>query len=178
MPTLHTSLLLLVSTSLIAACDAAAFDTRTSRPAAAVRAPAASAPSKRIHAENEAEAAAVEELVSFLALLAARDVKAAYDKIAPSSRQHGDPIAYRSPLDFDSFTREFADVCATPFGGGPDATPGNGQNKFRHYTLGSRRWESPDRFRVTIDFGGDIDEALLVREAGRWYVADPVHIIR
>ncbi len=40
------------------------------------------------------------------------------------------------------------------------------------------RHENKSRFRVWIDFGGDRDEALIVKDAGRWFVADPIHISR
>ena len=54
-----------------------------------------------------------------------------------------------------------------------------GLGKFKDYKLGQSRWESPDCFRIWVTFGGsDNDETQIVRENGKWYVADPIHIIR
>jgi hypothetical protein len=45
--------------------------------------------------------------------------------------------------------------------------------------MGGYRWENASRFRIVVVLDGwDTDEVLLVREDGRWYVADPIHIIR
>jgi len=112
-------------------------------------------------------------LETFLGALAGRDFKTAYGLVAPSSKKHGDPIAYRASLNYKSFLKELAPHVED------GTTPSGSLRKFTGYALGRRRWESPERFRVFVTFqGGDRDEVLIVRENDRWYVADPIHIIR
>lgn len=108
---------------------------------------------------------------TLLGRLAAGELEAAYGLVAPSSKKKGAPIAYRAKLDYRSFLREvqsqFSDA-------GEDPYP-----KFRQYKLGKHRWQTKTCFRIWIHFqGGDNDEAMVVREQGAWYVADPMHIIR
>lgn len=108
-------------------------------------------------------------LRSFLRFLAAEKVDKAYKLVAPSSRKNGDAVVTGVPLDFASFRREFGKVQSTA--------------RFQEYRLGKRRWENPKRLRVWVTLIGpglsrDNDEAVMVLENGRWYVADPIHIIR
>ena len=121
---------------------------------------------------TEKEQRPVNVLKAFLTYLAHDQDRRAYELVAPSSREGGDPIAYQAALDFESFVRELA-----PGGDGADFDP-TFRNKFADYQLGAFRWESPERFRIFLDFGGDRDEALMVFEKGMWFVADPIHIIR
>lgn len=113
--------------------------------------------------ETNRQSAAVATLERFLAALATEDITSAYELVAPSSKEEGDPIAYRARLDAESFRKELFGVRL---------------EKFEKYELGASRWESTDRFRIWARFGGDNDEAVIVREEGQWYVADPIHIIR
>ena len=105
-------------------------------------------------------------LREFLGALSEAQVERAYTVIAPSSKAIGDPIA-RAKLDYDSFATEVAE--SSPV-------------KFTSYQLGERREEWAGRVRIWLHFGragaGDSDETLLLQEGGRWYVADPIHIIR
>ncbi len=109
-------------------------------------------------------------LETFLKNLAEGRIDEAYSLVAPSSREKGDPIAYHAKLDREAFGRELG-VAPGDIGGVPNA-------KFARYEMGTQRWETMHLLRVWIDFGGDRDEAMIVHEAGRWYVADPIHIIR
>ena len=103
-------------------------------------------------------------LRAFLRALTKEDLKGAHALVAPSTKEEGDPIAYRAKADYDSFAAEAA---------------GQPAEKFGAYRLGKRREEAKGRVRIFVHFdGGDNDETLLVREDGRWYVADPIHIIR
>jgi len=112
-------------------------------------------------------------LETFLGALASKDFKVAYALVAPSSKKRGDPIAYRARLDYKAFLGELSPHVDD------DTAPSGGLRKFMGYELGDRRWESPDRFRVLVTFQGwDNDEVLIVQENGKWYVADPIHIIR
>jgi hypothetical protein len=82
--------------------------------------------------------------------------------VAPSSKANGDPIAYHAPLDFESFAKEITSPA-----------------KFKNYKLGESRWETSSTFRQLINVDGwDNDETMIVCEEGKWYVADPIHIIR
>jgi hypothetical protein len=106
----------------------------------------------------------VEALRSFLAQLASGNNRGAYTHVAPSTKQAGDPICYRVKVDYENFVKESS------------SHPGA---KFAAYRLGKVRLEGDGRFRIWVHFnGGDNDEALLLREGGWWYVADPIHIIR
>lgn len=106
----------------------------------------------------------VEALRSFLAHLASGNYAGAYAHVAPSTKQAGDPICYRVKVNYDNFVRESS--------GRPGA-------KFAAYRLGKMRREADGRIRIWVHFnGGDNDEALILREGGWWYVADPIHIIR
>ena len=112
-------------------------------------------------------------LETFLGALASKDFRTAYELVAPSSKKHGDPIAYNTPLNYKSFLGELSLHVSD------DTSADGGLRKFMGYKLGDHRWESPDRFRVLVTFQGwDRDEVLIVREDGKWYVADPIHIIR
>jgi hypothetical protein len=106
----------------------------------------------------------VEALRSFLAHLASGNHGGAYAHVAPSTKREGDPICYRVKVDYDNFLKEVS--------GRPGA-------KFAAYRFGKVRQEADGRIRVWVHFNcGDNDEALIVREGGWWYVADPIHIIR
>jgi hypothetical protein len=112
-------------------------------------------------------------LETFLGHLATADVEKAYSLVAPSSKKRGDPIAYRAPLDYKSFLRELAPHMED------DTAPPKTLWKFLDYRLGKHRWETPLRFRIMVVFQRwDRDEVLIVREKKRWYVADPIHMIR
>ena len=103
-------------------------------------------------------------LTDFLSALSNDDVNTAYALIAPSTKRLGDPIAYLAPVDREAFATE---VAARP------------PAKFAAYRIGKRRSDGPNRVRLFVHFtNGDNDETLLLREGDRWYVADPVHIIR
>jgi hypothetical protein len=103
-------------------------------------------------------------LQAFLGALAKKDLTRAHGLVAPSTKEGGDPIAYRAKVDYDTFAAEAA---------------GQPAGKFGAYRLGKRREEARGRVRIWVHFEcGDNDETLLVREGGRWYVADPIHIIR
>jgi hypothetical protein len=119
------------------------------------------------------EVHALGALENFLGVLASKDFKTAYGLVAPSSKKHGDPIAYRAPLGYAAFLKELS-----PHGEDGASLPDTLQ-KFIGYELGARRWESPSRLRVLVTFQGwDRDEVLIVREDSKWYIADPIHIIR
>jgi hypothetical protein len=45
-------------------------------------------------------------LETFLGALASKNFKVAYGLVAPSSKKHGDPIAYKAPLDYKTFFTE------------------------------------------------------------------------
>ena len=114
-----------------------------------------------VHAQDRPDAECV--LRSFLCALTKEDLKEAHALVAPSTKENGDPIAYRAKADYDSFAAE---------------ATGRAE-KFGEYRLGMRREEEKGRVRIFVHFeGGDNDETLLVLEDGRWYVADPIHIIR
>lgn len=103
-------------------------------------------------------------LRDFLDALAKQETRRAYSLVAPSTREGGDPIAYRAKADYDAFAQE---------------AEGQPAAKFAAYDLGKRRDLGPDCVRLFVHFkGGDNDETLLVRVGGIWYVADPIHIIR
>jgi hypothetical protein len=103
-------------------------------------------------------------LKTFLKALADQDVKSAHTHVAPETKEKGDPIAYQAKADFNSFETE---------------AKSQAHQKFAKYKLGEQRTDGNDKYRIWIHFdGGDNDEALLVRVKGRWYVADPIHIIR
>jgi hypothetical protein len=126
-------------------------------------------PSQRAVDEGHALGA----LESFLGALASKDFKTAYGLVAPRSKKHGDPIAYRAPLGYAAFLKELSPH------GKDDASPPDTLQKFTGYELGARRWESPIRLRVLVTFQGwDRDDVLIVREDSKWYIADPIHIIR
>jgi hypothetical protein len=111
-------------------------------------------------ADGEAE----DVLKRFLFALAEGETQRAYDLVAPTTKESGDPVAYRAKADFRSFAAE---------------AKAQSREKFENYELGRRREEGKDRVRIFVHFtGGDNDETMLVREDGRWYVADPIHIIR
>jgi len=103
-------------------------------------------------------------LRDFLDALAKQETRRAHSLVAPTTRDQGDPIAYRAKADYDSFAQEAAAQPAA---------------KFAAYDVGKRRIEHKDCVRIFVHFkGGDSDETMLVREGGIWYVADPIHIIR
>lgn len=126
----------------------------------------------RLQAEERLEMAdPATVLHTFMKRLATGQLEKAYVLVAPSSKKNGDPIANRAPLDFASFRREveamrndIADEIPFP--------------KFSGYRTSTQRRPAPDLVRITIHMGGDNDETMIVRENGRWYVADPLHIIR
>ena len=104
-------------------------------------------------------------LRAFLNHLAQGQDQSAYALVAPSSKELGDPIAYRAKLDFKSFRNELADS--------------DNRGKFARYKISEAHWESESQARVFVTLGGwDNDETLIVSENGHWYVADPIHIIR
>lgn len=116
-------------------------------------------------AENPPSKAGPEEVVlrNFLDALAKGEVDEAYALVAPGTKLEGDPIAYGAKVDRETFSNEFEAQSA---------------GKFGDYKVGKQR-EEGNRVRIFIHFkGGDNDETLLVQEEGRWYVADPIHIIR
>ncbi len=105
----------------------------------------------------------IHQLVRFLSYVTHGNNRHAFDLIAPETKKNGDPIAYDSPVDWKSFLNEL---------------PVN-RKKFGQYHLGKIRWESPHCFRIFVHFsGGDNDEVMMVRKDGKWFVADPIHIIR
>jgi len=107
---------------------------------------------------------ASEALRQFLSALSNSEIKRAYGLVAPSTKEDGDPIANRTHVDQESF---HAEVRTQP------------PEKFGAYVFGKRSVENENRVRIFVHFkSGDNDETLIVREGGRWYVADPVHIIR
>jgi hypothetical protein len=132
------------------------------------------------------EGLALAVLEDFLGNLSVGDFKAAYQFVAPSSIKNGDPIAYKAPLDYESFVKELAPFVKQKTVVQPDGTQVTVVElpKFKNYKTGATRWEGPNRFRVWVTFqekgtgSVDNDEVLLVRENGKWYVADPIHIIR
>jgi hypothetical protein len=90
-------------------------------------------------------------------------VRGAYGIVSPETQEKGDPIV-KVPVRSTDFQAEVAKQPA---------------EKFAAYRFGTSRWESETRFRVWVHFeSGDNDEALLVKQGPRWFVADPVHIIR
>lgn len=109
-------------------------------------------------------------LKAFMKRMAHGEFEKAYELVAPSSIKNGDPIAYRTPLDFASFRRELEGV---GYSDGEIPFP-----KFANYRVGKQRWETMKIFRIFIHMGGDNDEVMIVHEQGRWYIADPIHIIR
>ena len=118
---------------------------------------------KRSEARRD-PAVPVTVLRDFLHALEANDTRGAYALVAPSTKERGDPIAYRAAADYASFVSEVE-----------RQSPG----KFGAYELGAVRPGGCGRRRVWVHFsGGDNDEVLMIREGGRWYVGDPIHIIR
>jgi len=110
------------------------------------------------------DADAQETLESFLSALAGKDPERAYTHVAPDTKKNGDPIAYRAKADYDSFLAEVK--------GRPAA-------KFGAFKLGKQRTVSKTEVRIVVHFeDGDNDETLIVKDGDRWYVADPIHIIR
>jgi hypothetical protein len=109
-------------------------------------------------------------LKAFMNRMAQGKIEKAYELVAPSSKKNGDPIAYQTPLDLASFRRELEGI---GYSDGEFPFP-----KFANYRVGKQRQQTKDIFRIFIHMGGDNDEAMIVREQGRWYIADPVHIIR
>lgn len=111
-----------------------------------------------------AEADAQEVLESFLGALADNDPERAYSHVAPDIKKKGDPTASGTKFDYDSFLAEVQKRPVTKFGA---------------FKFGKRRNVSETEVRIFVHFeDGDNDETLLVKEDGRWFVADPVHIIR
>ena len=106
----------------------------------------------------------------FLAHLAHGRLEAAYALVAPSSKENGDPIAHKTPLDYKNFVVEMR-----RYQSDDEQTQ---LPKFAQYEFGESHYENENIFRIRIDFGGDRDDALIVKEKGTWYVADPVHISR
>jgi hypothetical protein len=79
----------------------------------------------------------------------------------------GDPIAANARADLAALADEIAAALA--------ASPG----KFTHWRLGDSRCQDETTFRIWLHFdSGDNDEAIIILEEGRWFVADPIHIIR
>jgi hypothetical protein len=114
-------------------------------------------------ADESAQDSVEEALRGFLSALAKGEIEGAYALVAPTTKEKGDAIA-GVKVDYDSFAKE------------AKAQP---PEKFGTYKLGKRRQEKEDRVRIFLHFkDGDTDETLLVREGKRWYVADPIHIIR
>lgn len=118
------------------------------------------------------EAKAIKSLRVFLSLLAEGSYSRAYSLIAPRSKRAGDPVAYHAPLSYESFVAELTLYPSTHL-----AVRRN--RKFREYELALSRWESPTRLLIGLNFyAGDRDEAVMVCERGRWFVVNPLHIIR
>jgi hypothetical protein len=114
--------------------------------------------------DKPAKAGPEEVLRTFLKALADKDTKAAYEHVAPSTKDGGDPIAYQAKCDFASFANE---------------AKAAGHAKFAQYKLGEQKPDGENKVRILLHFaGGDNDETMLIRVGGRWYVADPIHIIR
>ncbi len=107
----------------------------------------------------------ISTLRAFLNHLSEAQDENAYGLVAPSSKERGDPIAYHAKLDFQAFQSELPD---------PET-----RGKFARYEIKNTRSESDVRVRIFVTLDGwDNDETLIVKENGRWYVADPIHIIR
>ena len=106
----------------------------------------------------------LEVLRDFLAALAENRPGLAYALVAPSTRASRDPIA-GAAANYKAFVAEVEKR--------PPA-------KFSSYELGEPRQEAKGRVRIRVRFrsDGDTDETVMVNEAGYWYVADPIHIIR
>ena len=103
-------------------------------------------------------------LTRFLEFLSEEDLSSAYELVDAVTKESGDPVAYKTPVDFDSFVREVKAV---------------GFIKFENYKVESIRWESANRCRILLLLAGwDRDETTLVRHGGHWFVTDPIHIIR
>lgn len=110
------------------------------------------------------DADAQEALENFLSALAGKDPERAYTHVAPDTKKNGDPIAYRAKADYDSFLAEVKGCPASKFGA---------------FKFGKQRTVSKTEVRIFVHFeGGDNDETLIVKDGDRWYVADPIHIIR
>ena len=104
-------------------------------------------------------------LNDFISAVITQDYELAYSLVAPSSKRDGDPIAYNADLDFDSFCMEIDRISAS--------------EKFQVHRIGATRVESSERVRIKVVFQeSDRDESLLIREEGRWFLADPIHLIR
>ncbi len=117
--------------------------------------------------QQEAECIGV--LETFLGALAIGNTKTAFELVAPTSKAIGDPIGHRYPLTEETLAENMRTRV--------DAS--QGLAKFWLYRFGASRWESPTRFRLWLHFAsGDNDETMIVLENGRWYIADPIHIIR
>jgi hypothetical protein len=103
-------------------------------------------------------------LENFLSALAGKAPERAYSHVAPETKKKGDPIAYGAKADYDSFLAEVKSQPAAKFGA---------------FKLGKQRTVSKAEVRIFVHFeGGDNDETLIVKVGDRWYVADPIHIIR
>jgi hypothetical protein len=115
--------------------------------------------------KDESPKASPEEVLrAFLKALADEDTRSAYSHVALDTRKNGDAIAYQAKCDYESFTAE---------------AKKQGHRKFAEYKLGEQRSEGENKVRIWLHFvSGDNDETMLIRVAGRWYVADPIHIIR
>lgn len=124
--------------------------------------PLHAAPASREAASHTSQTEPVLALEHFLAALSQGQFEEAYSLVAPSSKANGDPIAYRAPLDFESFVMEIKSPA-----------------KFERCRYGESKWQSSDCFRQLVNLDGwDNDETMIVLEGGHWYVADPIHIIR
>src|SRR5262245_12852145 len=111
-----------------------------------------------------ADADAQKALENFLSALAGKDPERAYSHVAPDTKQKGDPIAYGAKADYDSFLAEVKSRPAAKFGA---------------FKFGKQRTVGKTEVRIVVHFeDGDTDEAHIVKVGDRWYVADPIHIIR
>lgn len=103
-------------------------------------------------------------LEKFLSGLADEMPERAYFHVAPDTKKNGDPIAHDAKADYDSF---LAEVKKRP------------ADKFGAFKIGKQRTVSMTQVRIFVHFDdGDTDESLIVKVGERWYVADPIHIIR
>ena len=83
--------------------------------------------------------------------------------MAPASKRGGDATVSNVRLDYDSFRAEVASRPAA---------------KFASWEMYEPERSAPDRVCIPLSMSGDNDRALMTREDGYWYVANPIHIIR
>lgn len=121
--------------------------------------------SPAVGADDPPEAQAEQALLDFLSALAAKDPKRAYEHVAPDTKKKGEAnFTPRIPLDYKTFV---------------DEVNGRPAAKFGAFKFGKKRADGKDTWRIWVHFDdGDNDETLIVKVGDRWYVADPIHIIR